>query len=64
MYVLLLLFPQDGWTPLFAALLGKYTDVVRLLLENKADPNISDKVSYSKIPFHKYLMDTTSLYIN
>ena len=49
MYVSLLLSPQDGWTPLFTALLSEHTDVARLLLENKADPNIGEKVSYSMI---------------
>ena len=48
----LLLFPQDGQTPLYIASLFYHTDVLRLLLENKADPNISNKVSYSIIPFH------------
>ena len=54
LYVLLLLSPQDGQTPLYRASDNGHTDVVRLLLENKADPNISDKVSYSEsvIPFH------------
>ena len=49
MYVSLLLSPQDGWTPLYTALLSEHADVVRLLLENKADPNIGEKVSYSMI---------------
>ena len=52
MYVSLLLSPQDGDTPLYIASLFGHTDVVRLLLENNADPNISDNVSYSIIPFH------------
>ena len=52
MYVSLLLSSQDGDTPLYTASSNGHTDVVRLLLENKADPNISDKVSYSIIPFH------------
>ena len=52
MYVSLLLSPQRGKTPLFTASSSGHTDVMRLLLENKADPNISDKVSYSIIPFH------------
>ena len=43
----LLLSPQRGWTPLYTASLSEHTDVVRVLLENKADPNISDKVSCS-----------------
>ena len=50
MYVSLLLSPQDGWTPLYAALISAHTDVVRVLLENKADPNIGEKVCYSIIP--------------
>ena len=48
----ILLSPQDGDTPLSGASYDGHTDLVRLLLENKADPNISDKVSYSIIPFH------------
>ena len=47
MYVSLLLSPQDGQTPLYTASYRGHTDVVRILLENKADPNISDKVSCS-----------------
>ena len=39
--------PQDGDTPLYRASSNGHTDVVRILLENKADPNISDKVGYS-----------------
>ena len=45
----LLLSPQNGWTPLYIALLSEHTDVMRLLLENKVDPNIGEKVSYSMI---------------
>ena len=52
MCVSLLLSPQDGDTPLNTASSRGHTDVMRVLLENKADPNISDKVSYSIIPFH------------
>ena len=52
MYVSLLLSPQYGVTLLYRASSKGHTDVVRLLLENKADPNISNKVSYSIIPFH------------
>ena len=47
MYVSLLLSSQDGKTPLYAASSRGHTDVMRLLLGNKADPNISDKVSCS-----------------
>ena len=47
MYVSLLLSSQDGKTPLYAASSNGHTDVMRLLLGNKADPNISDKVSCS-----------------
>ena len=49
MCVSLLLSPQRGLTPLYTALLSEHTDVARLLLENKADPNIGKKVSYSMI---------------
>ena len=42
--------PQYSGTPLYIASSNGHTDVVRLLLENKADPNISNNVSYS--PFH------------
>ena len=44
-------YPQDGDTPLYRASSNGNTDVVRVLLENKADPNISYKVSYSILPF-------------
>ena len=52
LYVSLLLSPQDGDTPLSGASFNGHTDVVRLLLENEADPNISDEVSYSIISIH------------
>ena len=44
----------ESQTPLYEASSSGHTDVVKLLLENKADPNISDNVSYSEsvIPFH------------
>ena len=35
---------QDGKTPMYIASQHGHTDIVRLLLENKADPNISDEV--------------------
>ena len=41
----LLLSLQDGKTPLYIASDTDDTDIVKLLLENKADPNISDNVS-------------------
>ena len=49
--VSLLFSPQDGKTPLYTASYIGRTDVVRILLVNKADPNISNNVSYSIIPF-------------
>ena len=36
---------QNGQTPINIASQYEHTDTVRLLLENKADPNISNKVS-------------------
>ncbi len=48
-----LLSPQGGETPLFTASLSGHTAVVRTLLENKADPNISDEVGYLIIHFHQ-----------
>ena len=50
--VSLLLSSQYGDTPLYEASSNGHSDVVRLLLENKADPNISNEVSYSIIPIH------------
>ena len=50
--VLLCFSPQYGKTPLYTASSNGHTDVVKLLLENKADPNVSDEVSYSIIPFY------------
>ena len=32
----------DGWTALRAAAQGGHTDIVKLLLERKADPNLAD----------------------
>ena len=51
-FVSLLLSPQFGYTPLFIASSNGHTDVVKLLLENKADPNIRYMVSYSIISIH------------
>ena len=36
---------QDGETPVYAASFIGHTDMVKLLLENRADPNISNTVS-------------------
>ena len=36
---------QDGHTPVYWASYNGHTDVVQMLLQNKADPNISNKVS-------------------
>ena len=44
--MLCMLFLQYDETPLYIASANGHTDVVRVLLENKADPNISDNVSY------------------
>ena len=35
---------QKGWTSLMAASYDGYGDIVRVLLEAKADPNITDEV--------------------
>ena len=35
---------QNGWTPLYEASLDGHVAIVRLLLEKRADFNISDKV--------------------
>ena len=44
----LLLSPQDGKTPLWITSHNvRNTALMRILLENKADPNICDNVSYS-----------------
>ena len=36
---------QSGATPVYEASFVGHTDIVRILLENKADPNISTNVS-------------------
>ena len=36
-------------TPLYIASENGHTDIVRLLLENKADPNIDEEVNYSSL---------------
>ena len=46
LHVSLPLSPQDGETPLYIASINGFTDIVRILLENHADPNISDGVSH------------------
>ena len=44
------IFPiQNGETPLYIASRDGHTDVVKVLLEHKADPNASSKVSCSLI---------------
>ena len=43
-YTLYVLSLQIGETPLYEASRNGHTDVVRILMENKADPNISDEV--------------------
>ncbi len=40
-----MLFPQDGRTPLYMASRQGRTDVVKALIEHKADPNITSEVS-------------------
>ena len=37
-------FIQEGWTGLMTASFGGYIDTVRVLLEAKADPNITNEV--------------------
>ena len=46
LHVSLLLSPQDGIIPLYVASDNGFTDIVRILLENHADLNISDGVSH------------------
>ena len=41
----MLLFPQNGWTPLYVSSLNGNTDAMKLLLEYKAGVDIGDKVS-------------------
>ena len=43
--VVVLLFPQYGWTPLYAASKNGHTDAMKLLLEYKADVDNRDVVS-------------------
>jgi len=38
---------QEGRTALMFASMNSYADVVRVLLENGADPLVKDQVSYS-----------------
>ena len=38
--------PQDDSTPLYRASFAGRTDIVQVLLQYKADPNISNKVSF------------------
>ena len=52
MFPLLLLFSQDGKTPLNRASREGHTGVVELLLQHNADPNISDEVSHSMMRIH------------
>ena len=39
------MFRQDGWTPLYYAVGNNYIDIVKLLLEKKADVNVANIVS-------------------
>ena len=49
---------QDGMTGLMAASLGGFVDTVRVLLEAKADPNLTDDVRlhYSHCLYNSNLM--------
>ena len=58
MFPLLLLFSQDGNTPLYIASQKGHTGVVELLLQHNADPNISDKVSQSLMRLHVHVSIT------
>ena len=53
MFPLLLLFSQDGETPLYIASWEGHTGVVELLLQHNANPNIGDEVSHSMMRFCK-----------
>ena len=46
----LYLLLQDGETALMQASGGGHTDTVKVLLDAKADPNITDKVKLQWIP--------------
>ena len=43
-------FTQDGWAPLITASFEGHVDIVRMLIEAKAQINAQDKVCYSYIP--------------
>ena len=58
MFPLLLLFSQDGKTPLYIASREGHTGVVELLLQHNADPNISDEVSHSMMRLHAHVSIT------
>ena len=51
LFVLFLIIPQDGQTPLHAAAEKDNIKVVRLLLENKANINAPTKVSKIDVIF-------------
>ena len=55
MFPLLLLFSQDGKTPLYIASWKGHTGVVELLLQHNAVPNISDEVSHSMMRLHVHV---------
>merc|ERR1719378_1758869 len=38
------MYDESGWTPLHHACQRNYSEIVRVLLEGKADPNLKDKV--------------------
>ena len=43
----MLLFVQNGWTPLMIASLSGHVDVVRILIKAHADIHKQDKVRYN-----------------
>ena len=60
----IILYTQDGWTPLMTASYEGHVDIVRILIEAKAQINMQEEVCCSYIPLENTLHNTSSYTIH